>query len=83
MEQQDRWLSLDEAANILKVGVPTLQSLLNRGIFTGQERDGQTVVSYAAILAFLRNDQRKLLEAGGQPPDQGLIRGAAEGTDDE
>ena len=80
MEQQGRWLSLDEAANVLKVGVPTLQTLLNRGILTGQEREGQIVLSYDTILSFLREDQRKLLDAGGQPPDLGLICG---GTDNE
>lgn len=79
MEQQ-RWLSLAEAANLLKVGVPTIQSLINRGLLADQQREGQIVVSYDAILAFLREDQRALLEGDGQAPDLGLLSGAGEAS---
>ena len=77
MEQRPNLLTLDAAANLLKVGVPTVQSLINRGILTAQQRQGQTVVSYDDILRFLREDQRHLLEEHGQSPDLGLMSGDA------
>jgi hypothetical protein len=73
MEQLPNILTLDAAANILKVGVPTVQSLIDRGILTAQTRQGQTIISYDDILRFLREDQRHLLQEEGQSPDQGLM----------
>jgi hypothetical protein len=75
MKQQPTMLTLDAAANILKVGIPTVQSLINRGILTAQTHQGQTVISYDDILTFLREDQRHLLQEEGQSPDQGLMSG--------
>jgi hypothetical protein len=75
MDQHPETLSLDAAANLLKVGVPTMQSLINRGMLTAQERAGQTVVAYDEILRFLRADQRQLLGDGAQPADLGLLSG--------
>jgi hypothetical protein len=73
MEQLPNILTLDAAANILKVGIPTVQSLIDRGILTAQTRQGQTIISYDDILRFLREDQRHLLQEEGQSPDQGLM----------
>ena len=73
MEQRPNLLTLEAVANLLKVGLPSVQSLINRGILTGQMRQGQMVVSYDDILRFLRDDQRHLLEADGQSPDLGLM----------
>lgn len=77
MEPRHEWLSLDEAAGVLKVGVPTVQSLINRGLLQAEQHGDQTRVAYAALVAFLRADQRTLLDTGGQPPDLGLT-----GSDD-
>ncbi len=78
MDQQPEWLSLDETANLLKVGVATVQSLIDRGILSSQRRGEQIEVSYDAILTFLQEDQRKLFQEGGQPPDLGLVSGGEE-----
>ena len=75
MEQQPEFLALDAVADLLKVGVPTVQSLINRGILESQTHGQRTVVPYQAVLAFLRDDQRKLLDQHGQAPDLGLLTG--------
>lgn len=78
MEQKPAWLSLDETANLLKVGLPTVQSLINRGLLRTQPGTEPSVVSYDSILAFLREDQQTLLTEGHQPPDLGLTSGPPE-----
>ena len=75
MEQLPTMLTLDAAANILKVGIPTVQRLINRGILTAQTHQGQTVISYDDILKFLRDDQRHLLQEEGQSTELGLMSG--------
>jgi hypothetical protein len=75
MEQLSNMLTLDVVANILKVGIPTVQSLISRGILTAQTHEGQTVIAYDDILRFLREDQRNLLQEEGQSRDQGLMSG--------
>ena len=73
MEQQSEFLALDAVADLLKVGIPTVQSLINRGILESQTQGQQTVVPYHAVLMFLRDDQRKLLDERGREPDPGLF----------
>jgi len=75
MERQSEFLTLDAVADLLKVGIPTVQSLINRGILESQTQNQQIVVPYRAVLAFLRDDQRKLLDEQGQAPDLGLLTG--------
>jgi hypothetical protein len=65
MDQQPTMLTLDAVANILKVGIPTVQRLINRGILTAQTHQEQIVISYDDILTFLRDDQRHLLQEEG------------------
>ncbi len=72
MDDRPVWLTLDEAANVLKVGVPTVQSLINRGLLPARIDAGQPLVAYADLLAFLRLEHHKLLDAGGMPADLGL-----------
>ncbi len=72
MEQKRAWLSLEETASLLKVGVPTVESLINRGLLHTQPGTEPPVVSYDSILAFLREDQHTLLGEERQPPDLGL-----------
>lgn len=63
-------LSLDEAAAVLKVGVPTLEELIARGLLrTVRERD-ETCVLYDDLLAFLRDSQRASTEDGEPPAGQ-------------
>lgn len=76
MEQQRVWLSLEEAADLLKVGVPTIQSLINRGLLKTHQLEDRTVISIDMVLAFLREDQRKLFDDDGQPPDLGVSGGS-------
>ncbi len=71
MEQQPEFLSVEEAANVLSVGVPTVQNLIDQGVLTTREHGGEVVVPYDALLAFLREDQRKLMEDKNQPGDLG------------
>jgi excisionase family DNA binding protein len=75
MEPDRETLSIEEVANLLKVGVPTVQSLLNRGLLAAHEESGQPCVLYADVMAFLRADQRRMLDEGEQPSDMGLISG--------
>lgn len=75
MEQQAEFLALDAVADLLKVGIPTVQSLINRGILESHTQGQQTVVPYRAVLMFLRGDQSKLLGEHGQAPDLGLLTG--------
>jgi hypothetical protein len=75
MEQAPNLLTLDAVANLLKVGVPTVQSLINRGFLIAQTHQGQTLVSCDAMVRFLRDDQRHVLEEDGQAPELGLIAG--------
>jgi hypothetical protein len=70
MEWQSDFLTLEAVAELLKVGIPTVQSLINRGILESQIQGQQAVVPYRAVLAFLRDDQRKLLDEQGQAPDK-------------
>jgi excisionase family DNA binding protein len=78
MEPDRASLSIDEVANLLKVGVPTVQSLINRGLLTTREEAGQPCVLYADVMAFLREDQRRMLDEGAQPSDLGLVSGGQE-----
>jgi hypothetical protein len=72
-EPEQIWLTLEDVAAALKVGVPTVQSLINRGLLSAEQRPGGPAVSQAALLDFLRADQRTLMEDGQQSPDLGLF----------
>jgi hypothetical protein len=71
MDQQSEFLTLEAVADLLKVGIPTVQSLINRGILESQTQGQQAVVPYRSVLMFLRDDQRKLLDEHGHAPDRG------------
>jgi excisionase family DNA binding protein len=73
MEQQREPMTIEEVATLLKVGAPTIHSLINRGLLHTHSEAGRVVVYYDDLVTFLREDQRALLEAGGQPPDRGLL----------
>ncbi len=75
MTDQPELLSIDEVANLLKVGVPTVESLINRGMLTARQQGGQAAVPYAEVLAFLRQDQARLANEEPLSGDLGLISG--------
>ena len=79
-EPAQTWLTLEDVAAALKVGVPTVQSLINRGLLSADQRPGGLAVSQAALLDFLRADQRALMEDGQQSPDLGLLPEARSAT---
>ncbi|HEY1013936.1 MAG TPA: helix-turn-helix domain-containing protein [Herpetosiphonaceae bacterium] len=68
MTESAELLSLEQAADVLKVGVPTIRSLIDRGLLATEPGAEPPLVPTAALLAFLRADQRALLDEGGQPP---------------
>jgi hypothetical protein len=73
MDQAPTWLTLEEAATMLKVGIPTIQSLINRDLLELDSSQEPPRIAYHAVVDFLRRDQRTLSEQGHQPPDLGII----------
>lgn len=67
------WLTLDETASMLNIGVPTVQTLINRGFLTTSDRAGEPKIAYADVVEFMRRDQQTLREQGHQPADLGMI----------
>lgn len=55
-----RWLTRAEAADALKVGVPTVDQLIERGDLAAEMRDGEPQIAEQALLAFLRAEQQAL-----------------------
>ena len=60
MDQERDWLTLDEAAFMLKVGVPTVQSLIERGLLTASDADGEPRLQRQDIVVLLRRNQQEL-----------------------
>ena len=60
-----RWLTRAEAADALKVGVPTIDQLIERGDLAAEMRDGEAQIAEEALLAFLRAAQQAI---ESQPP---------------
>jgi hypothetical protein len=69
MEQQPEYLTLEAVAGMLKVGVPTVEGLIERGVLASQDQGEQTIVPYASVLAFLREDQRNVLDQQDAQPE--------------
>jgi excisionase family DNA binding protein len=63
-EPQRYSLTLEEAAEVLTVGVPTVEELIAQGMLRAQEEDGQRCVLYEDLLAYLRHSRRAQGEAG-------------------
>lgn len=68
MEQQPELLTLEAAADVLKVGVPTIESLVGSGALAAQERGGALMIAYADLLDYLRESQRDLMSDGPASP---------------
>jgi excisionase family DNA binding protein len=62
------WLTLAEAADALKVGVPTVRELIERGELQATQHNGELCVPEQALIAFLQASQRAL-ENDGQPSE--------------
>jgi excisionase family DNA binding protein len=63
-------LSFDEAAAVLKIGVPTLEELIARGLLRTVREHGETCVRYDDLLAYLRDDQRAGFADEAQPAER-------------
>jgi excisionase family DNA binding protein len=57
-ELQRNSLTLEEAAEVLTVGVPTVEELIARGMLRAHDEGGQRCVLYEDLLAYLRDSQR-------------------------
>jgi excisionase family DNA binding protein len=57
-ELQRNSLTLEEAAEVLTVGVPTIEELIAQGMLRARDEDGQRCVLYEDLLAYLRDSQR-------------------------
>ena len=53
-------LTVEEAAFLLKVGVPTVESLIQRGLLQAQERNSTCYLRREELVDFLRRNQREL-----------------------
>ena len=60
MAQNHNLLTVDEAAFLLKVGTPTIESLINRGILAVHAEGGEQRVQRAAVVDLLRRNQQEL-----------------------
>lgn len=60
MEHHQKMLSLEAAADVLKVGVPTIQQLIDSGALPAHEEHAQVRIAYEDLVAFLQADQRAL-----------------------
>lgn len=75
-EPQKTTLSLEEAADVLKVGVPTIEELITRGALSVRDESGERCVLYEDLLSFIRASQRASTEDGDPPAgqlDAGLV----------
>lgn len=73
MEQQPELLTLEAAADVLKVGVPTVESLIGSGALIAQEQAGELMVAYPDLLDYLRAGQRDLMSDGPAAPKDDII----------
>jgi excisionase family DNA binding protein len=75
MDSTDQWLTLDGAAFILKVGVPTVESLINRGLLQAEDQGGETRIRREELVNLMRRNQQELdrEEPHGLAQDFGLM----------
>lgn len=69
MAEQKESLSVDEAADVLKVGVPTIEALIADGALRAAQQQGETRVRYEDLLDYMRASQRASTEDGDSPAD--------------
>jgi excisionase family DNA binding protein len=74
METDQEYLTLEEAAFLLKVGVPTVESLIHRTLLPADERDGSHHIRRDDLVELMRRNQRELEQNDdGAPQDFGLM----------
>jgi excisionase family DNA binding protein len=69
-ERQRETLSIEEAAGVLKVGVPTVEELIAQGVLNVRQEGDEDCVLYADLLAYLRQSHRASTEDGEAPANQ-------------
>lgn len=75
-EARKEILSLEEAADVLKVGVPTVEDLIADGSLAAHDEAGVTCVRYDDLVAYLRISHRASSE-DGDPPAAGKSTGVS------
>jgi excisionase family DNA binding protein len=60
METEMETLTVEEAAFLLKVGTPTVESLIRRGLLPVEERSGTYQIRRQELVAFMRRNQREI-----------------------
>jgi len=73
MDQQPEVLSVESAAAMLKVGVPTVESLISSGALSASHANGELVVAYDDLVDYLRANQRDLMGDGPAAPKDDIV----------
>ncbi len=60
METEKDTLTIEEAAFLLKVGTPTIESLIHRGLLPAEERNGTYQIRRQDLVALMRRNQREI-----------------------
>ena len=60
MEAETETLTVEEAAFLLKVGTPTIESLIDRGLLPAEERNGTYQIRRQELVALMRRNQREI-----------------------
>ncbi len=60
METEQETLTIEEAAFFLKVGTPTIESLIHRNLLPAEERNGAYQIRRQDLIALMRRNQREI-----------------------
>ena len=60
MDQPQEFLTIDEVAFTLKVGVPTVESLINRGLLEMADTPGERRIRRKDLVDLMRRNQQEL-----------------------
>lgn len=69
MEEQHEPLTLAAVADVLKVGVPTVEGLIERGLLVAEGEGDAARVAYSDLVEYLRTNQRASTSEGEAPAD--------------
>jgi excisionase family DNA binding protein len=75
METKQDLLTLEEAAFLLKVGIPTVESLIHRGMLAAEREGGAFTIRRQDLLAHMRRNQQELEQNDNSqtPQDFGMM----------
>ena len=65
METEIGTLTVQEAAFLLKVGTPTIESLIRRGLLPAEERNGTYQIRRQDLITLMRRNQREIEQNDG------------------